>query len=357
MSWFPSARERRFVVTRLDQPPLASAKAPGDVRQVCISHGLTPIDLYNFDRSSKVVSLWAAARSVAQLLAGASRLACATDVVVQYPLGRVNEVVLSRLKRGRRSVCLVHDLEMLRRPALARREASIIGEFDVVIAHSDSMAEVLRAQQPGLSIVVLEAFDFLGEGPCLPSASLPSCLYLLGNLSPDKAGYLYELDTGGSRLTIEAYGPNCRLESLPRGVRWNGVLDPDKPTLGTISGFGLVWDGDSPSQLAGPFGDYLRYNAPHKFSLYLALGMPVIVPAAAAVASVVERYGLGACVGSIEEGLRFAEQCTESEWERMLGAVREAQIRVRGGAFLTTALSRAGVLSNAETLETRASPI
>lgn len=344
-----SVRDRRFVVTRLDQPPLASAKAPSDVRQVCLDHGLAPIDLYDFDRSSRAVSLWAAARSAAQLLACASRLALASEVVVQYPLGRVNERVIGRLKLGRRSVCLVHDLEMLRRPALAAREISTLSKFDVVIAHSDAMAEALKAQLPSLSVVVLEAFDFLGEAPLLPSAPLPSCLYVMGNLIPDKATYLYRLDTGGSPVAVEAYGPNCDARSLPAGVRWNGVLDPHDPDLGSIKGFGLVWDGDSPSALTGAPGEYLRYNSPHKLSLYLALGMPVVVPATAAVASVVERYGLGACVESIDEGLRFIERCSPSEWERMLEAVREAQRRVRSGSFVSAAIARAGVFAPAET--------
>ena len=99
-------RPRRYVVTRLNQPPLASAKAPADVRTICISLGLAPIDLYNFDRSTTFNRLWGAARSVVQLAASARRLASASVVVVQYPLGRINEFVLARMKLGSRSVCV-----------------------------------------------------------------------------------------------------------------------------------------------------------------------------------------------------------------------------------------------------------
>jgi hypothetical protein len=337
------SRGGRFVVTRPDQPPLASAKAPADVRAVCISHGLAPIDLHDFDRSTAVHRFWGSVRSAVQLCGAAARLASAGDVVVQYPLGRLNELVLHQLKLGSRSVCVVHDLEVLRRPETAQREGSTLGRFDVVIAHSEAMADVVRAMQPDVSLVALEAFDFLGTGAALPAAARPSCLYVFGNLIRDKTGYLYGLGDRQDGPTIEAYGPNCEVDLLPRGIRWHGVLDPDRPDLGEIRGFGLVWDGDSSTSLEGPVGTYLRYNAPHKFSLYLALGIPVIVPVGAAIAPVVDRYGLGVCVASVEEGLSFVENCTQLTWNRMLESVRDVQRRVLAGEFVSSALLRAGV--------------
>jgi hypothetical protein len=75
----------------------------------------------------------------------------------------------------------------------------------------------------------------------------------------------------------------------------------------------------------------------------LALGMPVIVPVEAAVAPVVQRYGLGVCVASIEEGLRFVENCSEATWTQLLESVQAGQRRVRSGEFLRSALLRAGV--------------
>ena len=41
--------------------------------------------------------------------------------------------------------------------------------------------------------------------------------------------------------------------------------------------FGLVWDGISVETCAGVYGEYLKVNNPHKTSLYLASGIPVII--------------------------------------------------------------------------------
>lgn len=40
--------------------------------------------------------------------------------------------------------------------------------------------------------------------------------------------------------------------------------------------YGLVWDGLEITSCEGTFGQYLKYNNPHKFSLYMAAGIAVI---------------------------------------------------------------------------------
>lgn len=336
---------RGYVVTRLDQPPLASAKAPGDVRQVCIDHGMQPIDLHSFDRSTPAARVWALLRSAGQVATNAARFAGSADLVVQYPLGRVNERLVTSIPRRGRSVCLLHDLELLRRPSLVPGELRVLNHFDVVVAHSEAMAERLRAEGVDAQVEVLGAFDFLGPRHLLPATERPEVLFVFGNLSPEKAAYLYaDGDQGAETVPVHAYGPGCDVTRLPTGTTWHGLLDPAEPALAGISGFGLVWDGGSADGLSGPYGDYLRYNAPHKFSLYLALGIPVIVPTAAAVASLVRKRGIGACADSVAEARSVVSRCSSAEWSGMLQAVRELQPELLRGQFTLRALARAGVL-------------
>lgn len=334
---------RRFVITRLEPPPLASAKAPADVRQICVDDGMLPIDLYRFNRLSRRSRLLALLRSAGQLLRWAPALRTATSVIVQYPVGRLNEYLVTRMPRRGRTVCLLHDLELLRRPALARREADTLSRFDVIVVHSEAMARRLNTEQVGVPTVVLGAFDFLLQSPpVVPAAERPRVLYIFGNLSPDKASYVYALDPSHTHVAVEAYGPNCDAKRLHPRVSWKGVLDPEHPALSCIDGFGLVWDGNSSAGLAGPYGDYLRFNAPHKFSLYLALGLPVAVPAASAIAAFVAEHGLGLCVDSIDCALREIQDCSIADWQKMVEAVQKAQEHVVRGTFATEALLKAG---------------
>ena len=54
--------------------------------------------------------------------------------------------------------------------------------------------------------------------------------------------------------------------------------------------FGLVWDGTSLDGCNGRYGEYLKFNNPHKTSLYLSCGIPVIIWKEAALADFVEEH-------------------------------------------------------------------
>ncbi|UXZ08780.1 hypothetical protein F1B95_08005 [Clostridium perfringens] len=41
--------------------------------------------------------------------------------------------------------------------------------------------------------------------------------------------------------------------------------------------FGLIWDGTSINICDGSFGEYTKFNTPHKLSMYIASEIPVIV--------------------------------------------------------------------------------
>ena len=63
--------------------------------------------------------------------------------------------------------------------------------------------------------------------------------------------------------------------------------------LNLFGSFGLVWDGMSSETCKGSFGEYLRINNPHKTSLYLASGIPVIIWSKAALAEFIEKNKCG----------------------------------------------------------------
>ena len=75
-----------------------------------------------------------------------------------------------------------------------------------------------------------------------------------------------------------------------------GVESPDRLPNVLEGDFGLVWDGESLEEGQEAAGRYLRYNCPHKFSLYMAAGMPVIVGKQSAMAEITERETLGITV-------------------------------------------------------------
>jgi hypothetical protein len=110
--------------------------------------------------------------------------------------------------------------------------------------------------------------------------------------------------------------------------------------------FGLVWDGETTQTCSGTYGEYLRINDPHKASLYLASGMPVIIWKEAALADYILKNGCGIAVDSIEEIPARVKELTPGEYETIRTNTIKIAGRLRGGRYTVRALGK--VLSREE---------
>ena len=108
-----------------------------------------------------------------------------------------------------------------------------------------------------------------------------------------------------------------------------------------MGAFGLVWDGPSIKTCCGGMGEYLKYNSPHKFSLYLASLVPVIVWSQAAVADIVKDYGIGLVVDSLDELEQVLPSITVEEYNRMIDNIKPIQCKLLQGHFLYEAVKKA----------------
>ena len=119
-----------------------------------------------------------------------------------------------------------------------------------------------------------------------------------GNI--DKSIFLQEYIQTLKKTKLRLYGRMKRKFPLNQNVTYCGMFNPDNISI--LSGnWGLVWDGDSIESCSGTWGNYLKIIAPHKFSLYLAAGIPVIVWNQSAMAKLVEKYSIGICISNLQE--------------------------------------------------------
>ena len=324
----------------------AGVKARVDADAILQKNGYIPIDI-NFvgRRSGNVRSIFQHAE-IASLFKEKLRFLRPDDtLVIQFP--PINHsiffkgVVRALVMRGVTVTALIHDLETIRlsnsddlpvatRFRLKREEVSVLALFSRLIVHNDSMRRYLSKTLgiPSVRMRVLGIFDYLTDAPlCKPSDSVT----VAGNLSMQKAGYVYYLPDGVDFLL---YGPSY--EGIPlKNVTYRGSFAPNKLPYVLEGGFGLVWDGDSPDTCTGVFGNYLRYNAPHKTSLYLALGIPVIIWDKAALADFVIKNNCGIAVSSLD--LIPSAIKTADVPQLRAGAV-EISKKLRSGYFLSSAL-------------------
>lgn len=291
---------------------------------------------------------------------GLSNLERGDVVVIQFPLTCHSVFAASVFKRykkkGIRIVLLIHDLESIRmsrkqttdrlqKLRIRLEELKALRLADVIIAHNERMKQWLvdSVGIPSDRIIKLGVFDYLANGCREESIRTRvahfcgSPVVIAGNLSSAKASYLSQLPKS---IPFVLYGAGLDLE-LPDNVQYMGSFTPsDGPNM-LKGSFGLVWDGDSAETCSGVYGEYLRYNNPHKTSLYIASGLPVIIWDQAALAPYIKAKGLGILVPGLTGLADTLSSVSATEYSDMLINVAKESARLRAGMNTKEAVNRA----------------
>ena len=274
-------------------------------------------------------------------------------LVIQFPI--VNHSVLlascvnSVRRRGARIILLIHDLEILRaairgttsakeKIRLRLEEETLLRNCDGIIVHNSSMKKKLASMGiPSSKMKVLGIFDYLIPEAGYARTSYDGPVVIAGALRPHKAGYAYHLP---EEIRFNLYGVGY--EAQPQdNVNYLGSFEPDQLPEVMEGSFGLVWDGETTQTCSGTYGEYLRINDPHKASLYLASGMPVIIWSQAALAGYITRNGCGITVDSIEEIPDRIKAMSPGEYDLIRRNTKKISERLREGKYTSRALKKA----------------
>lgn len=276
------------------------------------------------------------------------RATAGSIILLQHPfhypqMTREKTLLKMRNKKNVHFISIVHDVEELRilgKEQYHKREFEFMMKIaDVLIVHNNVMRDFFIAKGfDKEKIVVLGIFDYLRNESNSKLPVFEKSVTIAGNLDVKKSGYLANLPDVNCKFYL--YGPNFSLGEADN-VIYDGVLLPDQIPKVLTKGFGLIWDGDSIETCKGGFGDYLRYNNPHKLSLYLSSGLPVIIWKNAAEAKFVEENGVGYTVESLHDVQKLMEMISENKYKKMAERVREVSKRLIDGEYMQTALTNA----------------
>lgn len=285
-----------------------------------------------------------------RLLLRLSRLPKGADLLIQCPIySFFNEKFLPTLcrvlkKRRLNTVLILHDVESLRFPEKAERlmpaERRLFDTAAHLIVHNEAMKRRLQESHgvPADKMTVLGIFDYLCDGEINgASEELTGTVFVAGNLDPEKSGYTYKLGALGNDVRVNLYGGHFDADAASPHVTYRGAFAPDELPRRLQGNFGLVWDGPALDVCAGQAGEYLRINNPHKTSLYLAAGFPVIIWKQAALAPFITENGLGLAVDSLAELPALFRSLTQEDYRRMVAQATEYGARLRSGEFVRRA--------------------
>lgn len=272
-------------------------------------------------------------------------------LVLQYPVKKYFSFIC-RVAHWRKAqiIVIIHDLMSLHRKRVTlETELSRLSKGDVIIASNEKMQQWLAAQGLQRPMTALGLFDYLDNVPHESHKTHEShephawSLVYAGALVMRKNSYLLELGNKAEHFDLHIYGNADGLPGIDKAP--HAVCYPFTPADEFIRNadgdFGLVWDGDSLETCQGDFGEYLRYNSPHKVSFYLRAGLPVIIWREAAVASIIEQEGIGITITSIAELEQRLQTLTTEELEAMRQNVARVSQRLVSGQYFQKALRSA----------------
>ncbi|GAX04672.1 beta-1,6-galactofuranosyltransferase [Secundilactobacillus pentosiphilus] len=266
-----------------------------------------------------------------------------TNFIFQYPVYShfMMNIMIKDLSRRKDiyKVGFIHDIESLRfdkdNSKKIGLEIHLLNQFNCLIVHNEKMKAWLVENGIKVPMVSLQIFDFLNSVSMDLNRDKSGPIVFAGNLS--KAPFLSRLNI---KTSISLMGPNP-LDTYPSNIHYEGQYTSEDLPNHLKGSFGLVWDGISPDTGEGALGEYTKYNNPHKVSLYLSSGLPVIVWEKAAIAQFVSTNNLGLVVDSLSKIDEIIQKCSEDEYTLMLKSVQRVGESLREGKFTMNAVKSA----------------
>ncbi|MBN2813587.1 MAG: hypothetical protein JXQ80_05880 [Bacteroidales bacterium] len=281
--------------------------------------------------------------TVVSVFLGLIRMPFNSILLLQYPTNLIRLIFfIARIKKSK-TITIIHDLDSLRE-APVENEISLLSKSGIVIAHNEEMIRFLQGQGMENKIISLDLFDYLMNEPRneINSTVISNTIEIVfaGNLA--KSTFLQHIGKVRSQRTVfKLYGIGFDLikDHCPHNIVYEGFYSPNELVKFISGTFGLVWDGDSVDTCSGTAGTYLKYNNPHKMSLYLLSGLPVLVWSRSATAGFVSANKLGLAINSLQDIANLENNLTTDEYKLMLDNVRIIKEKIAAGHFLTAALS------------------
>ncbi|MCD8005045.1 MAG: hypothetical protein LUE91_05270 [Oscillospiraceae bacterium] len=356
--------KRYYIDIERKKRETAGMKAPQDISEICSQCGMTKLSFPKFpsDKPKAYQKLWLLFVCTHSWMKVRKTVAEDSIVVYQHPFygTRVAQRFIPRIQKKKRArfIAVVHDLESLRKgtgtvkfTSQSQRTSDIgdqalLKSCDIVICHNEHMKDYLVTQ--GLKrefLVNLEVFDYLSECKRTQKHKCQKpTISIAGYLGKGKCAYIYNIfgeeEKKNANLQVHLYGLDYEQVNVNSNMIYHGSFKPEELPEHLEGDFGLVWDGTSAETCAGNTGEYPKYNNPHKTSLYLASGMPVIVWSQAAIADFVLENGVGIAVDSLYGLDKVIANVSDADYRAMCENASWVGEKLRSGYYFKSAMER-----------------
>lgn len=230
-----------------------------------------------------------------------------------------------------RIIIFIHDVEALMSNAHRKNlqnTVELYNEAEVLIVPSLRMQKFLTEHgiRTGMKFIIQEMWDYMALSDSLGlEGAFSREIHFAGN--PDGVHFP---STWEYEIPLKVYSDS---ECHGTHVQKMGWLPPERLLMELAKGgFGLVWYGNE------EWRQYLSMNNSLKLGVYLAAGIPVIVPGGISSQSIIEENHLGIAVDTLEEATETIKNMTEPEYREYSAAVTRFAPLIRKGFFTKKSL-------------------
>ena len=328
----------------------ASGKAKTDFEYALDASGFKNL---GFKQSTIPNSAIGAIKNFLGITMALIRLPFKSVLFTQYPVNKYRKyIVFMASLKGCKVFTVVHDVSFLRKRTKDKAaELRNICKSDAVVVHNPTMVKWFLDEGVKIPVINLELFDYVAEkrpsqNDIIEEKKQYNLVYA-GGYGGVKNKYVYDIDKIDARnFNLKLYGRGFEEERRlvakeKSSVLYEGAFPADEIPYKITGDFGLVWDGESAETCSGQYGEYLKFNNPHKTSLYILCGLPIVIWKEAALAPFIMDNNLGLAISSLEELSDVLENLTFDDYKTMKENVLVFQKKVMSGAFGKAAINEA----------------
>lgn len=327
---------QKYVIEVLEGQKLtAGSKAKEDIVRFLLNDNFNKITING--PKSKLAKLMLGKRYWKRIL---KNIEHNSTVVYQYPAySRImgDYFILEARRKKLFTIMVIHDLDSFRayknNVKDISRELQFLNQFDVVICHNETMKSWLETSGCHVPLVSLEIFDYY-ETASIKEIGTDQSIVFAGNLA--KSDFISKL---ACSTPVNLFGVNPQNE-YPKNIIYKGAFDPSELANHLIGKYGLVWDGDSIESCTGITGEYMKINNPHKTSLYLTLGIPIIIWREAALAKFIEENQLGIVLDSLSDLDKVLQEIPDDQYLKYKSNSVEMSKKLRDGWFIKESIRK-----------------
>jgi len=222
-----------------------------------------------------------------------------------------------------------------------------LNEFDSVISANQKMAKRMREEGIVKPIIPMQFTDIFYSGYVNSKKFIKRLNMVAGNINFDVINN-YQAKTefhliGKTNVPIEEWNNYDN-------VKFFGSKPQAELFTFFEGGFGVVSYDQAWGNTASSW-TYGKYNNPMKLSLYLAVGIPPIIPSDFAHAELIKQYNIGLVIDDFSKIDEVLGNMTEEEYSQLLENIEPWSKAIRGGHFTQRACLEAIAVMRAKISE------